>query len=89
MDESSPSPSVHDGNWYVALLTPDFRTRPPTLPWHLGVSLHLLQQSLTVFDLASAGAVQAFVAGPSWSRWHRRAVRRLSPAKDARNTSRL
>lgn len=54
MSEQSPSPETHDGNWYVLIAG---LSRPATaLTLAPGVSLCPLQQPLSVFDLASAGA---------------------------------
>ena len=55
MSEQSPSPEAHDGNWYVLIAG---LPRPAAaLTLAPGVSLRPLQQPLSVFDLASAGAV--------------------------------
>lgn len=54
MSEQSPSPESHDGNWYILIAG---LPRPATaLTLAPGVSLRPLQEPLSVFDLASAGA---------------------------------
>jgi hypothetical protein len=55
MSEQSPSPEAHDGNWYVLVAGLPRPAAPLTLA--PGVSLRPLEQPLTVFDLAAAGAV--------------------------------
>lgn len=55
MSEQSPSPKTHDGNWYV--LTTGLPRPAGVLALAPGVSLRPLEQPLSVFDLASAGAV--------------------------------
>jgi hypothetical protein len=55
MSEQSPLPEGHDGNWYILIAG---LPRPATaLTLAPGVSLRPLEQPLSVFDLASAGAV--------------------------------
>jgi hypothetical protein len=55
MSEHSPAPEPHDGNWYVLIAG---LPRPAAaLTLAPGVSLRPLEQPLSVFDLASAGAV--------------------------------
>jgi Apea-like HEPN len=55
MSELGPSPEGHDGNWYVLI---SGLPRPATaLTLAPGVSLRPLEQPLSIFDLASAGAV--------------------------------
>lgn len=55
MSNQSPPPQAYDGNWYVLIAG---LSRPTTvLTLAPGVSLRALEQPLTVFDLASAGAV--------------------------------
>ncbi len=55
MSEQPPSSETHDGNWYVLVLGLPRPAVPLTLA--PGVSLRPLEQPLSVFDLASAGAV--------------------------------
>ncbi|MEX0718391.1 MAG: hypothetical protein WD066_17480 [Planctomycetaceae bacterium] len=55
MSEQSPTPAAHGGNWYVLLAGLPRPARALTLA--PGVSLRPLEQSLSIFDLASAGAV--------------------------------
>ncbi|MEI8374284.1 MAG: hypothetical protein WCJ35_15785 [Planctomycetota bacterium] len=55
MSERSPSSESHDGNWYILIAG---LPRPAAaLTLAPGVSLRPLEQPLSVFDLASAGAV--------------------------------
>lgn len=55
MSEQSSSPEAHNGNWYVLIAG---LPRPvAALTLAPGVSLRPLEQPLSVFDLASAGAV--------------------------------
>jgi len=55
MSEQSPSPEAHDGNWYV--LVAGLPRPAAALTLAPGVSLRPIEQPLSVFDLASAGAV--------------------------------
>lgn len=55
MSEESPSPESHDGNWYV--LIAGLHCPATALTFAPGVSLRPLDQPLSVFDLAAAGAV--------------------------------
>jgi len=55
MSKESPSPDSHDGNWYV--LVAGLHRPAAALTLAPGVSLRPLEQPLSVFDLASAGAV--------------------------------
>lgn len=55
MSEQSPPPEARDGNWYVLIAGLSRPTSALTLA--PGVSLRPLEQPLSVFDLASAGAV--------------------------------
>jgi hypothetical protein len=55
MAEHSPTPEFHEGNWYVLIAGLHRPATPLTLA--PGVSLRPLDQTLSVFDLASAGAV--------------------------------
>jgi len=54
MSEQSPSREAHDGNWYVLIAGLSCPAAALTLV--PGVSLRPLEQPLSVFDLASAGA---------------------------------
>ena len=55
MSKQSPAPEAHDGNWYV--LVAGLPRPAAALTFAPGVSLRPLEQPLSVFDLASAGAV--------------------------------
>jgi hypothetical protein len=55
MSDQSSSPESHDGNWYILIAGLPRPTEALTLA--LGVSLRPIEQRLSVFDLASAGAV--------------------------------
>jgi hypothetical protein len=55
MSEQPPSPELHDGNWYV--LIAGLRRPAAALTLAPGISLRPLEEPLSVFDLASAGAV--------------------------------
>ena len=55
MSEESPSPEAHDGNWYV--LIAGLPRSAAALTLAPGVSLRPLEQPLSVFDVACAGAV--------------------------------
>lgn len=55
MNEQSPSPEAHAGNWYVLITGLPRPSAALTLA--PGVSIRPLEQPLSIFDLASAGAV--------------------------------
>ena len=82
MSEQLPSSKTHDGNWYVLIAGLPRPARALTLA--PGVSLRPLEEPLSVFDLASAGAV-GFRGGAILEPVAPRCCSEMESAKDAAN----